>query len=146
MAKAAGSSSQEYWRSPNPEVMRLVTSASPEPVCWRCGADYSPAARFCHICGSERDRRPTAFAGRTQPSPNVARLTEPRYRVVLSIVSLVFFALGIACIIAAAVTGFIYKTDTLIDWQAVQLWRIEWLLAAAAALLAGIFLKKADRR
>jgi hypothetical protein len=36
----------------------------------------------------------------------------------------------------------VYKEDTLVDWQAVQAWRIEWLLAAMAALLAGILLKK----
>jgi hypothetical protein len=29
-----------------------------------------------------------------------------------------------------------------LDWQAVQLWRIEWLLGATASFLAGILLKK----
>jgi hypothetical protein len=39
-------------------------------------------------------------------------------------------------------TGFIYKADTLVDWQAIQVWRIEWLLAGCLAMLAGILLKK----
>jgi hypothetical protein len=55
---------------------------------------------------------------------------------VVCLVVAVIFAL------AAVLTGVIYREDTLVDWQAVQVWRIEWLLAAAVALLAGILLKK----
>jgi len=40
-------------------------------------------------------------------------------------------------------TGVIYKVETFADWQAVQTWRIEWLLASAVTLLTGILLKKA---
>jgi hypothetical protein len=45
---------------------------------------------------------------------------------------------------SAALAGFLYKAETLVDWQAIQVWRIEWLLGAAAALLAGILLKKKE--
>jgi hypothetical protein len=31
---------------------------------------------------------------------------------------------------------------TLVDWQAIQFYRAEWLLAATAAFVAGILLKK----
>jgi zinc ribbon protein len=141
MPKAVGSS-QEYWRSPNPEVMRLVSSEPAEAPCWHCGADYSPAAHFCHICGSPRDGELSASARGPQTASNFADLAGTRWALALSVAARVFFVLGVACILAAAVTGVIYKTDTLIDWQAVQLWRIEWLLAASAALLAGIFLKR----
>jgi hypothetical protein len=61
---------------------------------------------------------------------------------ILSVACTAFLAIGIACALAAALTGVVYKEDTLVDWQAVQAWRIEWLLAAMAALLAGILLKK----
>ena len=27
-------------------------------VCSHCGAEYPSGARFCHICGSDRDPRP----------------------------------------------------------------------------------------
>jgi hypothetical protein len=40
------------------------------------------------------------------------------------------------------VTGFLFSATTLLDWQAVQLWRIEWLLAATAIFAAGFLLKK----
>jgi hypothetical protein len=66
---------------------------------------------------------------------------EPR-AVRLPQISLVCFALGVCCVVGAAVLGIVYRTDTLVDWQAVQVWRIEWLLASLAAFLAGILLKK----
>jgi len=42
--------------------------------------------------------------------------------------------------------GFLYPIDNLGDFQAIQLWRIEWLLAAVAAFVAGILLKKSGER
>ena len=50
--------------------------------------------------------------------------------------------MGFACVIAAIVTGFIFTATTLLDWQAVKLWRIEWLLGAVAMFAAGFLLKK----
>jgi hypothetical protein len=67
-----------------------------------------------------------------------------RKRLGLSVGCLIFFLLGIACGIAAVVTGLIYRADTLVQWQAIQVWRMEWLLGGAAALLAGILLKKKE--
>jgi hypothetical protein len=50
--------------------------------------------------------------------------------------------LGCVCIIAAIVTGVVFTATTLLDWQAVQLWRIEWLLGALAMFAVGFLLKK----
>jgi len=141
MGQPARNSGQEYWRPANPEVMRLVERPLIGPRCWRCEEEYVAGARFCHVCGSEREPRAS------QPVADDVSLTESqnqslRRRLGLSKPSLVFLILGLICLVAAAVTGAIYKADTLVDWQAVQLWRIEWLLAAAAALLAGILLKR----
>ena len=60
----------------------------------------------------------------------------------LSVASLVAFIFGMICVIAAVCVGFIYSANTLVDWQAVQTWRIEWMLAAVVAFVAGILLKK----
>jgi hypothetical protein len=49
---------------------------------------------------------------------------------------------GFVCIIAAVITGFLFTATTLLDWQAVQVWRIEWLMAGIAAFLAGLLLRK----
>lgn len=142
MPQAVGrSSSQEYWRSPNPEIMRLVNPMPAPSSCWHCGADYPPAAHFCHICGSEREK-PLTLADDLDTSIGSIEATNLLDQLGLTVSSLIFFLLGMACMVAALVTGILYKADTLVDWQAVQLWRIEWLLASSAALLAGILLKK----
>jgi hypothetical protein len=60
----------------------------------------------------------------------------------LSIPCTVCLLVGIVCAAAAVLSGVIYKADTLVEWQAVQAWRIEWLLGAIASLLAGILLKR----
>ena len=67
-----------------------------------------------------------------------------RHAIGLPIASLVCFGLGVACVVAAVVTGLIYTATTVLDWQAVQVWRIEWLLAAMVALVAGILLKNSS--
>jgi len=41
-------------------------------------------------------------------------------------------------------TGIIYTAATVLDWQAVQIWRVEWLLAAIGAFLVGILLKRTE--
>ena len=57
--------------------------------------------------------------------------------------SVVSLCIGVVCALAAIGTGLIYTATTVLDWQAVQIWRIEWLLAAIVAFLAGILLKTA---
>ena len=64
-----------------------------------------------------------------------------RARTGLGTASLVFFVIGLACALAGIAVGFVYTANTVLDWQAVQLWRIEWLLGSAAAFLATIALK-----
>lgn len=60
----------------------------------------------------------------------------------LSTVSLAAFLFGVGCVLAAIAVGFLYPVDNLADFQAIQMWRIEWLVAAVAAFVAGILLKK----
>jgi len=56
--------------------------------------------------------------------------------------AMVAFLAGLTCALAATLVGFVFSANTVLDWQAVQVWRIEWLLGAAAAFLAGILLKR----
>jgi hypothetical protein len=65
-----------------------------------------------------------------------------RQRFGLSVPCVVFFILGIVCLVIASSIGILYKPETLVQWQAMQFWRVEWLLGAVAAMLAGILLKK----
>ena len=59
----------------------------------------------------------------------------------LSTVSLVFVLAAAIFLLATVMTGLIYNTSTLAEWQAVQTWRVEWLLATVVALLAAILFK-----
>lgn len=136
-------SSQEYWRPANPNFLRLFEPTPTAMVCWRCGMEYSPAARFCHRCGCSRE--PALHS----ESPGMKKAREQHglawpLSFHLPLTSLICLLLGVGCVVGAGVMGAIYKTDTLVAWQAVQIWRIEWLLASLAALLAGLLLKKAE--
>ena len=42
--------------------------------------------------------------------------------------------------------GAIYSVQTLADFQAIQSWRMQWLLAALVAFVAGILLKQAGSK
>ena len=58
MPQSAPSTSQEYWRPADPATARIARPILAEGSCPDCGVEYSPGARFCHICGNERNRRP----------------------------------------------------------------------------------------
>jgi hypothetical protein len=66
---------------------------------------------------------------------------EIQSRVGLPTASLIAFVLGIACIAGALLVGLL-TAKTLVDWQAIQFYRAEWLLAAIASFVAGILLKR----
>lgn len=59
--------------------------------------------------------------------------------------SLIAFVLGLACVAGALLVGLL-TAKTFVDWQAIQFYRAEWLLAATAAFVAGILLKKPSSR
>ncbi len=145
MAEAARDVQQEYWRPPAQSAGQADAGVALHHhlVCQQCGTEFVVGARFCHVCGSQRE----ALVG-DRHNRWLQWLDFSRINAALSFgtASLVAFIAGIACIIAAVVTGFMYTATTVLDWQAVQIWRIEWLLGAAAAFLAGLLLKKTEPR
>jgi len=66
---------------------------------------------------------------------------EIKRRIGLSTASLIAFVVGVACIAGALLVGLL-TAKTYVDWQAIQFYRAEWLLAATASFVAGILLKK----
>jgi hypothetical protein len=131
---------QEFWKpvvSTRPDVLE---AAAGELTCSQCGTEFIIGSRFCHVCGANR-------------KVNLADSTVTGLRAWFdyaslrdflgqSTASLVAFIIGCVCVIAAAITGFLFTANTLTDWQAIQIWRIEWLLAGVAAFMAGLLLKK----
>lgn len=132
---------QEFWKPviAHRQENRPVAVAT-EQICPACGSDYVLGSRFCHICGADRhvnlsDSSPTGISAWFD-------FTGLRDALGQSTASFIALILGCVCVIAAAVTGFLFTATTLLDWQAVQLWRIEWLLAAVALFGVGVLLKK----
>jgi len=148
MAHAADSMQPEFWRPP-------LTSARPQPMaagsrshletCQTCGTEFVLGARFCHVCGAGRDaeveipnERHWMKAIDWIKAIDLSGLKETLHLPTASLIAMFF---GVACVIAALVTSFLYKATTLSEWEAIQAWRIEWLLAAAVAFILGILLK-----
>ncbi|SRR5579871_866742 len=69
---------------------------------------------------------------------------EIKGRVGLSTASFIAFVIGLGCVAGALLVGLL-TVKTLVEWQAIQMYRIEWLLAATASFVVGILLKKQDR-
>lgn len=142
MAEAANQVQQEYWRAPaQPSGPAEAAGLRRQLVCDQCGTEFIVGARFCHVCGSQREALVGYRQNRWAQLLDFGRI---RSALGLGAASLVAFIAGIACVVAAIATGFMYTAGTVLDWQAVQIWRVEWLLGAAAAFLAGILLKKAE--
>jgi len=134
----------EFWRPPLGTRQETMSGVQTES-CARCGTEYVAGSRFCHVCGAER--APQAAAHRVQWARflniqhlNILRLQQ---RLGLPLASVIALSVGILCTLAAIGTGLVYTAATVLDWQAVQIWRIEWLLAAIAAFLVGILLRAA---
>jgi hypothetical protein len=58
--------------------------------------------------------------------------------------SLIAFMIGLGCVAGAIGVSLVYRASNLAEFQAIQMWRIEWLLAATASFVAGILLKKSS--
>ncbi|MFB3917062.1 MAG: zinc ribbon domain-containing protein [Terriglobales bacterium] len=140
MSGAAHNLDQEYWRPPVQQNTPGTAVRPTTEVCPRCNSEYALGARFCHVCGAERE--PQAASADTDRITRFLDFHIIMNSLGMTVGALVAFIVGIGCAIAAAATGFIYTATTALDWQAVQLWRIEWLLAAVAAFAAGILLKR----
>ncbi len=134
---------EEFWRPPvEAGRERVPHTAADSGACPNCHTEFVMGSRFCHVCGAER-QIPSARRG-----AGIARLidlTAVKNALGLSTGAVTAFFIGVVCVLAALGTGLAYSANTLVDWQAVQVWRIEWLLAAVAAFLAGLLLKRSDR-
>src|SRR5258708_26858267 len=128
-------SKQEFWKqalTPRQQPEQL-----PELSCTHCGVRLAAGSSFCHACGDAI--QPPSAAPRIRARFTLALVRDSLGQTTPSLICLF---LGAVCMIPTLVIGFIYTTNTLLDWQAVQVWRIEWLLTATVFFVAGILLKK----
>jgi len=55
--------------------------------------------------------------------------------------SLIAFLIGLGCVAGAIGVSLFYRATNLAEFQAIQMWRMEWLLGATASFVAGILLR-----
>ncbi len=138
MAEVADQAQHEFWRAPMPAPVAVVTSER-STTCRRCGTEFIVSSLYCHACGA---RRPNSTGARVLEVPGLAELGLIGERLGLTMPAAVAFLAGLLCLLGALAVSLLFSARTLLDWQAIQLWRIEWLLAAVAAFAAGCLLKK----
>lgn len=137
MADVVRDAQHEFWRPP------VVAGEAARPglveVCDGCATEFMVGSLFCHVCGASREARPatTGHWALHLQFHNIQRTLG------LSAASLVAFVVGMACLLMAGIAvGMIYSVQTFNDFQAVQLYRMQWLLGAIAAFAVGLLLKK----
>lgn len=132
MAGLAQNAHNDFWRAPIQTAPETVHSDMVE-ACDRCGTEFIVGSRYCHNCG----------ATRPEATDSAATVEFTKFGRVLGLPTgaLIAFVIGVICLLGALAVGYIFSAKTILDWQAVQLWRIEWLLGAVAAFVAGCLLK-----
>lgn len=124
---------EEFWRPP---LTQAGSTAS--GLCRRCGTELLPGAAFCHICGTNRHRgvpASTATWIRYASALRVLELSSLKRWLGLPMPALCAFLAGVSFLVFALLTGLVNA-----EFEAIQLWRIQWLIAACAAFVAGILL------
>jgi len=155
-----------------PEVPSVEpVAAKPADACSRCGTEFMIGSRFCHTCGQRRLEenasaansdavtrfwtRQTAWVKSVAGKISWSKIALPSWLhylqfheikewIGLPTASLIAFLVGVGCVIAALGVGFM-TARTFVDWQAIQFYRAEWLIAATAAFVAGILLKGSSK-
>lgn len=140
MAETLDRAQNEFWRPPI-VASKVTIGQDPSETCDGCGTEFIVGSHFCHSCGAAR---PELQAKRTVEIPGLMELAALGKRLGLTTPTLAAFLFGIVCMAGAIAVSMIFTARTALDWQAIQLWRIEWLLAAIAAFGAGLVLKKSS--
>ena len=150
MAEVAHNVDHEFWQPPienadSPSLPAVVIPSGAAEACEHCGTEFMVGTNFCHACGTTRP-----ILGVKQPSALWSWMRQIEFQSVkarlgLTTASLIFFLIGIGCAVSAIAVGFLFSAPTVLDWQAIQVWRIQWLLGSTAAFIAGILLKRPTR-
>ena len=145
MSEVMHNAPEEFW---TPPVAQSDGTATPTlaGACEDCGSEFMVGARFCHTCGSPRQVVVSTGRGWSLVWSwlRVLEFHAVKAWFGLPTASLIAFLIGVGCVLGAIAVGVIYSVQTLADFQAIQLWRIEWLLAALVSFVAGILLKRTE--
>jgi hypothetical protein len=139
MTEVARNATQEYWK-PVQTQRTEIRGMEAETICANCGSEYAVGARFCHVCGNERE--PEMKISRQARIAQMVNFDQLCEKVGLSAAALVLAVIGAVCVLGAILVGLIYTANTVLDWQAVQVWRIQWMLGALVAFVAAILFNR----
>lgn len=128
----AENSAREFWKPQRPAMFQVET-------CEACKNELVIGARFCHLCGRERV---TAVESTASPIAQLLDWKVLRGQIGFSSASLIFAIAGFCCVLAALLTGMLFSATTPAEWQAIQEWRVEWLLGALVGFSAANLFKK----
>ena len=127
----------EFWRPPL-RASEAVSNPERSATC-DCGTEFIVSSLYCHACGA---RRPDLNPVRTLEIPGLAEIARLGARLGLTTPAFIAFLVGVLCVLGALAVSVVFSVRTALDWQAIQMWRIEWLVAAIAAFAAGCLLKR----
>ncbi|MGH9512268.1 MAG: hypothetical protein ACRD2U_09045 [Terriglobales bacterium] len=155
MADVIPDAHQEFWRPPVTgsvvvsDRAALIGSRNSAESCPDCHTEFMPGSRFCYLCGANRTRVEKSAAWKWKKILGFLRVLgfqHIKQGLGLPLASLAGLLIGFGCLIAAVAVGRISPIQSVAEFQAVQLLRIEWLLGAVTAFLAAILLKGAGQR
>ena len=141
MAEAVDRARHEFWRPPlaaSEAVANTAANGDRSATC-PCGSEFIVSSLYCHSCGT---RRVGLNAPRTLEIPGWSELVSLGALLGLTVPAAISLLAGVFCLVGALAVSVFFPAQTALDWQAIQMWRIEWLLAAIAAFVVGCLLKK----
>lgn len=147
MSDVVNDAPHEFWRPPM--VQQVAGAPAMVEVCDGCGTEFMVGAGFCHACGASR-RQATSTTERSWLRVwevlEFLEFQNVKRRLGLPMASLIAFFVGVGCLLAVVAAGVVYSVQNLADFQALQSYRMQWLLAAVAAFVAGILLKNPEAK
>jgi hypothetical protein len=147
MSDVVNDAPHEFWRPPM--VQQVAGVPAMVEVCDGCGTEFMVGAGFCHACGASRQQATSTTERswlRVWEALEFLEFQNVKRRLGLPMASLIAFLVGVGCLLAVVAAGLVYSVQNLADFQALQSYRMQWLLAAVAAFVAGILLKNPEAK
>jgi hypothetical protein len=141
MSEVIPEAQREFWRPP---VMRQDAAVIPGmvDVCAGCSTEFIVGSHFCHVCGVARGTHlRNGYWSHLLEFLHLVEFQDLKHWLGLGTPPLIAFLVGIFCFLGAILAGTVSTVRNFEDFQVVQYWRMEWLLAAIVAFVAGVLLK-----
>ena len=142
MSEAVPTTNSEFWQPPAMEAAPILVPTVAD-ACPRCHTEFILNAQYCHSCGCGRPspELPKSWTSYLEFHNIMEYASVVRDALGLPLPCLICFVVGVLCLGAALFVGFVAPSETVADFQAIQYWRMEWLLGGVAAFIAGILLR-----